>query len=130
MMNIVLAVACAACMANIGGGGSAMAFKPTEAAIAPGQSHEECTHLQTGESIRYAFEASGALMVGVYYKDGETITRPMDEASLQQAHLQQYVAEGDHHYCVSWRNGGTTPVNLKYRFAPEYKLQAPGKRMM
>jgi len=115
-------------MAGIGGGG--MAFKPTEAAIEPGKSHEECTRLQTGESIRYAFEATGALMVGVYYKDGETITRPVDEASMQQAHLQQFMAEGDHQYCVSWRNAGSVPVNLKYRFAPEYKLQTPGKRMM
>jgi hypothetical protein len=109
--------------------GMVVDLAPTEAIIQPGQSHQECARLQTGENIRYAFDASAPLGVSLSYDNEGKPVSVVSESEQQTSLMQRFTAEAPHTYCVNWRNTGKRPVTVKYRYTPEYHMQtlAPSK---
>lgn len=100
--------------------GMVVDLAPTEIQVPAGRTHQECARLQTGENVRYAFEASEPVGVSLSYQEDDKPIYTVGESMMQTGLMMRFTAEGNHEYCVNWRNAGKQPVTLKYRYTPEY----------
>uniref|UniRef100_UPI0035B148E5 hypothetical protein n=1 Tax=Chitinimonas sp. TaxID=1934313 RepID=UPI0035B148E5 len=121
-MSLMFSVLCAACMAKMQQG-TVVDLAPVETVVQPGKVHQECARLLAGENIRYGFEASAPLAVSVSYQDGDKQVAG-SETVAQISLMQRFTAEAARNYCVNWRNAGNQPITIKYRYTPEYHIQA------
>jgi hypothetical protein len=103
--------------------GMAVDMAPTEAVIQPGLVHQECARLQTGENVRYAFEASAPVGVSLSYDNEGKQVFAVSETEQQTSLMQRFTAEAPHTYCVNWHNTGKQAITVKYRYTPEYHMQ-------
>jgi hypothetical protein len=121
---VLFSILCAACMAKLQQG-MVVDLAPAETVIEAGQSRQECARLMVGENVRYAFEASAPLTVSWTTEDEGKVAK-VSEVQMQSALMQRFTAEGEHNYCLNWRNGSDQAITVKYRYTPEYRVQAVG----
>lgn len=84
--------------------------------VAPGKFAEVCGKLAKGDSVRWEFEAAGALDFNIHYHVGKDVEYPArkDAADRMQGTLS---VDRDQDYCWMWTNKAAHPVGLRLRLS-------------
>jgi hypothetical protein len=81
--------------------------------IAPYEWHEECLHLDVGDRLEFAFEATEPVDFNVHYHEGKTVVMPIsrDKTRADAAVFAPSIAQD---YCLMWEAGAAGSL-LDYR---------------
>jgi len=81
--------------------------------IAPYEWHEECVHLDAGDRLEFAFEATAPVDFNVHYHEGKTVVMPMsrDKTRADAGVFAPSIAQD---YCLMWEAGAAGAL-LDYR---------------
>ena len=81
--------------------------------IAPYEWHEECMHLDIGDRVEFAFEATEPVDFNVHYHEGKTVVMPIvrDKTRADAGVFAPPLAQD---YCLMWEAGAAGAL-LDYR---------------
>ena len=81
--------------------------------IAPYEWHEECLHLDVGDRLEFAFEATEPVDFNVHYHEGKTVVMPIsrDKTRADAGVFAPAIAQD---YCLMWEAGAAGAL-LDYR---------------
>jgi len=90
--------------------------------LAPGEHHEDCVRLATGDRVLFRFEASPAAAFSVRYRSGEAQVFPFIRPPTE-SDSGFFVAAETHSYCFDWVADATAtgPTRLSYHLSLERK---------
>ena len=88
--------------------------------IAPYEWHEECLHLEGGDRVEFAFEATEPVDFNVHYHEGKAVIMPISRDKTR-ADAGVFVSPATRDYCLMWEAGGAGAL-LDYRI----RLRPPG----
>src|SRR5262249_54404376 len=81
--------------------------------IAPYEWHEECLHLQAGDRLEFAFEATEPVDFNVHYHEGKAVVMPISR-DRSRADAGVFVSPAAQDYCLMWEAGAAGAL-LDYR---------------
>ncbi len=81
--------------------------------IAPYEWHEECLHLEVGDRVEFAFEATEPVDFNVHYHEGKTVVMPISRDKTR-ADAGVLVSALTQDYCLMWEAGAAGAL-LDYR---------------
>jgi len=81
--------------------------------IAPYEWHEECVHLDAGDRLEFAFEATAPVDFNVHYHEGKTVVMPMSRDKTR-ADAGVFAPSTAQDYCLMWEAGAAGAL-LDYR---------------
>ena len=88
--------------------------------IAPYEWHEECLHLEGGDRVEFAFEATEPVDFNIHYHEGNAVIMPISEDKTR-ADAGVFVSPATQDYCLMWEAGAAGAL-LDYRV----RLRPPG----
>ena len=85
-----------------------------ETSLAPGAFDELCFELNSGESMRYSFDAGAPLDFNIHWHQGGVVSYPVRIPAVARlgSVLRSPKKEA---YCLMWTNRSRTPVALRAR---------------
>ena len=81
--------------------------------IAPYEWHEECLHLDVGDRLEFAFEATEPVDFNVHYHEGKTVVMPISRDKIR-ADAGVFAPAIAQDYCLMWEAGAAGAL-LDYR---------------
>jgi len=85
-----------------------------ETSLAPGAFDELCFELDSGQSMRYSFDADAAVDFNIHWHQGGVVSYPVRIPAVARlgSVLRSPKKEA---YCLMWTNRSRTPVALRAR---------------
>ena len=81
--------------------------------IAPYEWHEECLHLEVGDRVEFAFEATEPVDFNIHYHEGKAVIMPISRDKTR-ADAGVFVSPATQDYCLMWEAGAAGAL-LDYR---------------
>jgi hypothetical protein len=114
-MKRLLAATCVAFVALLARAEETPANSPEKftVSIAAGGEHEECVHLESGDSRRYYWRASGPVDFNIHFHHGDDVSYPVKRAAMR-GDGGTFTAKSGEDYCWMW-TALDRPVKLEGR---------------
>lgn len=75
---------------------------------------EYCTKLEAGQTVRYRFEADGAVDFNVHIHVGDQVVYPVKQDSVTAIEFVDFKPERGGDWCWMWTNRAAQPVAVRY----------------